>query len=155
MFYVKLSKNFTNENIKFYCVGERNGITIPRSIKWLGSKKSANEIYQILSKMDVTIVCSENDNFPNVVLESINVGTPVIGMPSGGVPELINKNTGIISNENTFESLCSAFEIYTKRSDDFSRNKIKETSRKQFSYVNQALSYINIYKTVLNDKMNS
>lgn len=151
-FYERLSKKFSKKNIKFYCVGEKNGIIIPRSIKWLGSNKSTNDIYQILSKMDVTIVCSENDNFPNSVLESLNIGTPVIGMPSGGVPELINMHTGLISNENTFKSLCSTFEIYTKCFKDFRRNKVKEISRKQFSSLNQAHSYIKIYKSILNDK---
>lgn len=151
-FYERLSKKFSTEKINFYCVGEKNGVIIPRSIKWLGSNKSTNDIYKILSEMDVTIVCSENDNFPNAVLESLNVGTPVIGMPSGGVPELINNDTGLISYENTFESLCSTFEIYTKCSNDFNRNKVKEISRKQFSSLRQAHSYIKLYKSILNEK---
>ena len=50
---------------------------------------------------DLTIVPSINENFPNVILESMSCGTPVISFNTGGISNIIdNKNGVLVENFN-------------------------------------------------------
>ena len=48
-----------------------------------------NEMFSIFSAMDLLVVPSTQDNSPNVILESLMVGTPVVGSQIGGITELL------------------------------------------------------------------
>jgi len=45
---------------------------------------------QVMGAADLTLVCSKTEPFGRVTIESMLVGTPVIGACGGGTPELIN-----------------------------------------------------------------
>jgi len=61
-------------------------------IKILG-KKNRDEINEIFSKTDVTIIPSLiYENSPAVVYESLGAGVPVLGALIGGIGELISEN---------------------------------------------------------------
>ena len=52
--------------------------------------KTGNELTELLSAASFSVLPSEwYENCPMSVLESLSVGTPVIGADSGGIPELI------------------------------------------------------------------
>lgn len=54
----------------------------------------------ILSIADVTCVPSLEDNYPNVIVESLACGTPCIVTPAGGMPEMVSDGeTGILVSE--------------------------------------------------------
>src|SRR5262249_365697 len=54
----------------------------------------------ILSIADVTCVPSLEDNYPNVIVESLACGTPCIVTPAGGMPEMVTDGeTGILVSE--------------------------------------------------------
>lgn len=48
------------------------------------------EVLPLLASSGLLVVPSEFDSFPNVVLEAIHVGCPVIGSDSGGIPEILD-----------------------------------------------------------------
>ena len=59
------------------------------NIEYLGFK-SGEELYRIIAQAQVSICPSEwYENCPFSVIESISLGTPVIGSKMGGIPELI------------------------------------------------------------------
>lgn len=60
--------------------------------------KTGSELSELISNAEFTILPSEAaENCPLSVLESIALGTPVIGSKVGGIPELIESNrTGIL-----------------------------------------------------------
>jgi len=54
----------------------------------------------ILAIADVTCVPSLEDNYPNVIVESLACGTPCIVTPSGGIPEMVTDGeTGVLVSE--------------------------------------------------------
>ena len=48
-----------------------------------------NDIADLYRLMDVSVLCSKSEGFPNVLLESMAAGTPVVAAAVGGITELI------------------------------------------------------------------
>ncbi len=60
-----------------------------------------------LAELDVLVVPSTSpEACPRVVLEALSAGTPVVAYPSGGIPELIDERTGLLTNSSDVESLA-------------------------------------------------
>jgi glycosyltransferase involved in cell wall biosynthesis len=61
------------------------------------------------SAADLFVVPSREDNLPNVILESLSVGTPVVALPVGGMTELIEDGVnGILAKSPDADSLADA-----------------------------------------------
>ena len=93
-----------NKNIHLYIAGfiedfdffdsELNKLNIRRFITFLGpySQNDAPKIYQ---KADAYITMSFQDNCPSAVIEAMSSGLPILYSSSGGIPELVGKDSGI------------------------------------------------------------
>lgn len=55
----------------------------------MGFVHDEQKLADIYSAADVTVVPSRQDNLPNLVLESIACGTPVVAFDIGGMPDMI------------------------------------------------------------------
>lgn len=71
---------------------------------------SGNELYKTIAEAAFSIYPSEwYENCPFSVMESIALGTPVIGADIGGIPELIdNGKTGMLFQSKSIEGLEAA-----------------------------------------------
>ena len=107
----------------------------------------------LYNSSDLTIVPSINENFPNVILESMSCGTPVISFNTGGISNIIDNKNGV---------LVEKFDIdkFIKSISSLSQNKeiletLKKNSRKtivrKFSVTNEVKNYIKIYKKIINE----
>ena len=50
-----------------------------------------DEIFNLLSEMDLYIQPSLQEGLPRAMIEAMSVGMPIIGSNAGGIPELIDK----------------------------------------------------------------
>ncbi len=57
-------------------------------VKFLGTKKH-DEVLEYLKTADIFVLNSTNEVMPNIVLESLAVGAPVVAPNVGGIPEII------------------------------------------------------------------
>jgi glycosyltransferase involved in cell wall biosynthesis len=55
-----------------------------------------DEAQLILEKTDILLHLKYNDPCPNVVLEALALGIPVIGSDSGGMRELVGEHAGVL-----------------------------------------------------------
>jgi hypothetical protein len=77
-------------------------------------------------------------NLPNVMLESLACGTPVIGFPIGGVTETIkNGFNGLLCDEVSVDALGRTISRFFS-SDGFDANEIREDSTRRFGLAVQA-----------------
>ena len=69
-------------------------LNIRKFITFLGpySQDDAPKIYQ---KADAYITMSFQDNCPSAVIEAMSSGLPILYSSSGGIPELVGKDSGI------------------------------------------------------------
>jgi glycosyltransferase involved in cell wall biosynthesis len=80
--------------------------------------KDAAEIPLWFSAADVSVLASSREGWPNVILESLACGTPVVATPVGQIPEILaDGDLGIIADQNP-DSLAAAIEAALDRSWD-------------------------------------
>ncbi|MBZ4643305.1 MAG: glycosyl transferase [Deferribacteraceae bacterium] len=85
--------------IKAYAVGidaNKVKINVHNDIELVGETK---DVYQYLLKSDISVLTSRSESFPNVILEAMNAGLPIVASKVGAVPEIIiNDKMGYICN---------------------------------------------------------
>lgn len=103
------------------------------------------------SAADVLVIPSLIDNLPNTALESIMCGTPVIGFPVGGIPEIIqNGLNGYLTDEVSVSSLHSTLVKFFENSNKFCSATIRENALKKYDSQIQARAYEKLFEEILN-----
>lgn len=132
----KLSKEF-GDDVKIVMVGltEYEKKQVSSKIFAMGRTRTQQELIDIYSSADVYINPTYEDNFPTTNLEALACGTPVITYKTGGSPEAINENTGIVVEKGDFKALHSAI------------IKVKEIGKQHYSEacVKRAKDNYNMY----------
>jgi glycosyltransferase involved in cell wall biosynthesis len=80
---------------------------IGERVNFLGRLSSA-EVAVCMSAADVQCLPSRREGCPNVVLEALASGRPVIGSAVGGVPELLSDRNGIMVPPDDPDALAAA-----------------------------------------------
>ena len=104
-----------------------------------------------LKTADILVNPSLSEGLPNVVLEAMAVGTPVIATSVGGVPELIeNERSGLLVNPGDAAVLSQR--IVQLAEDIPLRRQLaasgREVVRRRFSFAQQAKTLTRIYEKV-------
>lgn len=121
-----------------------------KDVIYLGSIKDERLMALAYSAADAFLLPSREDNLPNVMLESLACGTPVIGTPVGGMKEVIKDGwNGYLSKDITAESFQNGIEKFIQNSQMFDREKIHKEAERQFSLAVQAQEYIRVYMDIL------
>ncbi len=60
------------------------------------------------SASDVLVLCSSREGWPNVLLEAMACGTPVVATNVGGIKEMLTQDVGLILAERSSAALVSA-----------------------------------------------
>lgn len=98
----------------------------------LGRLDKQDEIARAYNAADITILPSIEDNLPNVMLESLSCGTPVVSFATGGMLEHITSGfSGEIVDEPS--ALALALGIETAISSHYDRLKIRAYAERKFS----------------------
>ena len=71
---------------------------------------SSQKVAQWLTAASVLALPSYNEGYPNVVIEALSCGRPVIATNVGGILELVNEESGILIAPRDSRALASAIE---------------------------------------------
>ena len=103
-----------------------------------------NEVNEVYSIADISVLPSIwNDPFPLTVLECMGVGLPVISTLSGGIPEMINEDCGVLIpiDDNIQQNIYKEIlKFYNKEYD------IETMSKKSRENIEQCFNNGNFYK---------
>ena len=87
-------------------------------VRFLGAIPQA-ELCDYYNAADVMVLASSREGMPNVVLEAMACGTPVLATPVGGIPELITvPEAGELMRERCPEALVQAWNTLQARKPD-------------------------------------
>jgi len=91
-----------NPDIEFLYAGRTTFDNPPPNIRHLG-KVPHDELPDLMRSVDVFLNLSLYDPCPNVVIEALASGLPVLYVSSGGTPELVGDDAGlVIRNDENF-----------------------------------------------------
>ena len=124
-----------NDKIKFLIYGEgpkKNNLklqiadyNLQNKVEFLGWQTNLKDVY---SSIDILLLPSEEESFPQAALESMSYGVPVIASDVGGVSELVeHKKTGILIKSKSPASFANA--ILSISQDHYCYHHFSENSK--------------------------
>lgn len=142
-----ISKFSEQADVESYYVGNWNNDVDKRKVKIIPPIKQ-EELAKLYKESDVFLHAAENDPCPNVVLEAMSCGLPIIYHNSGGTPEIAGKY-GIPLPENiTDETISQLLDNMKENYDKFV--DLLKNDKEKFSIKTTAEEYISVFKKVLN-----
>lgn len=86
-------------------LGTTERLGIASSVDWMGFREDLGPLYR---QMAVLLIPSRSEGLPNVALEAMAHGVPVVGTSVGGVPEVVtNASTGFLVSRGDVEMLAA------------------------------------------------
>ena len=93
--------------------------SLPENIIGLKRTSSAEELAKYYASSNVFVNPTLEDNYPTTNLEAIACGTPVITFNTGGSPESISSDTGLVVEQGNIEELKKAIVTVCERGKDY------------------------------------
>jgi glycosyltransferase involved in cell wall biosynthesis len=129
---------------------EDNGLK--EIVKFIGNEKN---IFDLLNAADIIVLPSiTNEDFPNVILEAMSLGKPVIASRLAGTPEqVVHMETGILVEPGDVKGLADAITMLVDN-----RSLLEEMGEKArqkfndcFTATKSVSNYTNLYKRLLRE----
>lgn len=92
-----------------YLSDEIKEIPISDNIEYLG-EVSKDEVINQMLKADLLLFPSYSEGFPNVVLEAMACGLPIVATPVGAIPDMVKDSGGILVDVGDIEGMVQAIE---------------------------------------------
>lgn len=109
--------------------------------------QNALELAQLYSSATVFVNPTYQDNYPTTNLEAIACGTPVITYNTGGSPEAIDENTGIVVEQGDIDGLAEAIRRIT--ANPLSSEDCRKRAEAHFDKNKCFEQYISLYSRLL------
>lgn len=124
-------------------------LDIEQNLNWIG-QVSNDEKFEILNKHHLLVLPSYNENFANVVIESLSVGTAVLITPNVGLADFVKKNDfGWLCQQSLNDIKIKIENIYTQIE---KLKKIKDTApsfiNNQFDEKSLSNKYVTYYHSI-------
>ncbi|MDD4582926.1 MAG: glycosyltransferase family 4 protein [Eubacteriales bacterium] len=78
---------------------------------YLFGEVSGDQVKTEMLKADLLLFPTHTEGFPNVVIEAMACGLPIISTPAGAIPEMIEKNGGILVPINDVDAVAKAISV--------------------------------------------
>lgn len=149
--FLQLEKELPDD-LQIVIVGlAQNDFEQNTKIKAISRTNNQQELAQIYTAAHVLVNPTFEDNFPTVNLEALACGTPIITYRTGGSPESVDENTGIVVEQGDYKTLYkSIINLVGKDKSHYSQACLK----KAMSYDMNARfnDYVDLYDTILSNK---
>ena len=107
---------------------------------------SSEEIINVFKDVKFLLHASENETFSIILAEAAIMGIPMVASNKGAMPELVNNENGILT-ENTIEAWVQAIEKITALK--YNWKQLSDDMIKRTSYQNVGMAYKSVYEKAL------
>ena len=126
---------------------------LPSGIIGIERTQNVQELVQLYSDADVLINPTYADTFPTVNLEALACGTPVITYRTGGSPEAVSSETGIVVEQGDIEGIASivkSLELRDKSEVVAQRRACRKRAEELFDKDKCFEKYVELYEELIN-----
>ncbi len=134
-----------SDNYVIVLVGLSNDqlVNLPANVLGIGRTNSIQELVEIYTEAHVLFNPTYEDNYPTVNIEALACGTPVITYKTGGSPEVITSNNGLVVQPKSWNEIINFIEnSCIERS--VCRNSVLEKDRKHM-----ADNYLRLFNEII------
>lgn len=147
--FIELSKMLSND-YTIVLVGLRSDQMKSLSSGMIGIMRTSNiqELVEIYTAADIFLNLTYEDTAPMVNIEAQACGTPVIVYDTGGCPETVAHDTGIVVNQGVLDEVVRAIDIVID-SDIITSDTCRKNAELNFDRQKNAESYMKIYEAMI------
>lgn len=113
-------------------------------LRWTG-ELTPREVSSEFDHADIFILSSRFENAPVVISESLAKGIPVLSTNVGGIPEMVNKSSGILFPPDKEEKMLQAMDYMLDHHSEYDRTAIRQAGKK-YSYGAVGKQLVSIYE---------
>lgn len=154
-----LKKNKQSDEIELILFGTRkspNFPELPVPYRCLGTYYDEMSLALVYSSADVFVIPSEQENFPNTILEAAACGTPSVAFSVGGIPEIIkDRQNGYLARPFDCHELAEG--IHWIIEDPSRQSVLSGNARKNAvshcTLKDMSQKYLQLYANVMNSKL--
>ncbi|MDE7160952.1 MAG: glycosyltransferase [Muribaculaceae bacterium] len=124
--------------------------SLPEGITGMGRTRGVEELRDLYRQAAVFVNPTHNDTFPTVNIEALACGTPVVTYRTGGSPEAVDGDTGLVVEKGDVASLARAVMKVIDNPKDFSPENCRSRAVREFDMRRQFGRYVDLYDSLLN-----
>lgn len=143
----KLAESMPEQKFVVVATSVVNADNLPNNIFLWGRAKDQEELAELYSSAEVTVIVSRRETFSMVTAESLCCGTPVVGFKAGGPESIAIREYSSFVEYGDIESLNKALTIMTKET--FDRKDISYLAREKYSKETMSKGYFSVYEKLL------
>jgi len=121
---------------------------LPINIIGVERTESTAELALYYSLANVFVNPTYQDNFPTTNIEALACGTPVVTYRTGGSPEAVDSETGVVVNKGEVEELRSAIESVVSKGKTSCQDQCRARAEKYFNKEDRYLEYLQLYEQI-------
>ncbi len=151
--FIRLS-NFISKKEQIVLVGlsTKQKKDLPTNITGIARTESMQDLVSLYSTAHIFVNPTYSDNFPTTNIEALACGTPVVTYNTGGSPEAIDENTGIVVEKGNIEELAGAIKNIVQKGKDYYRPLCRERAVRLFDKDDRFMDYLKLYDELLRNR---
>lgn len=123
---------------------------LPDNIIGIPRTSDVHELAELYSAADAFLNLTYQDNYPTVNLESISCGTPVVTYRTGGSPESVTSQCGMVTDCGDVAQALAAARKIAATDHSVWRDNCRAYGLANFRKADRYADYIKLYKELLN-----
>ena len=153
--FIKL-RRLLADDIRIVLVGldKKQIAQLPSGIEGVERTNSVYELVSMYNKADVFVNPTYADTFPTVNLEALACGIPVITYKTGGSPEAVTPETGIVVEQGNLEMLKDAIDTVLQKGKAHYSEACRRRAVEYFDKEKCFQQYIDLYNDILANNNN-
>ncbi len=129
---------------------------LPNNIIGINRTENIDDLVHLYAVADIYLNLTYQDTFPTTNVEALACGTPIITYKTGGSPEAVSKDTGIIIEQGDLPQLRKAIDVVLDglQNGNFTTTQCRKRAEKYYNKDDRFLEYISLYNQLLTSKNN-
>jgi len=145
--------NHSNSCLLIVGLNETQIATMPPGIVAIPKTDNVEELAKLYSMSSALINPTYEDSFPTVNLEALACGIPIVTYNTGGSPEAITNDTGIVVDQANIARLAEALKQVITSKDKYTTIQCRMHAEACFNQNDSYLKYLSYFEELLHDRM--